>query len=160
MPAPVTITIQKGQFAAGLVSPLTAFDCQVASAAITPNVKNTTVKATFCADEAQGYGGTSWVIDLNVLQDWSDPDGICWFAFDNRGADVLFEVALTDDPAPGDANVTMNGTCTVTPIAFGGDAGTPLEGTAQWPVVGDPVKGPAAALLSSSSSSDADPDAE
>lgn len=144
MPTPTVITILSGRLRVGLVqTTLTAFDCQVVEATLTANPKLNTVPATFCAPESQAPASTGYQLDLNFLQDWSDPDGVCWFAFENDAALVYWELALDDAAAPDDADVTMHGTAYAVALGFGGAAGAPLQSTSTWPVIGKPVKGPA-----------------
>ena len=154
MPVPVTITVISGHLKVGLTAAaLDAFDCQLVTGTLTANPKLNTVKATFCSPESQAPAATGYQLDLNFLQDWSDPDGVCWFAFENDASLIYWELALDDPDATGD--VTMHGQAYAVALGFGGDAGVPLEASSTWPVVGKPVKGPTTgALVSSSSSSD------
>ena len=155
MPVPTSITIVSGHLKVGLTAAaLDAFDCQVVTATLTANPKLNTVKATFCSPESEAPAATGYQLDLNFLQDWSDPDGVCWFAFENDAALVYWELALTDDVAPDDANVTMHGQAYVVALGFGGDAGTPLESAATWPVLGKPIKGPSTGALAADAGAD------
>ena len=124
MPAATVITILSGKLSLGVDAlTMTAYDCQTVSAALTANAKLNTLAATFCAGESQTAAASGFDLVLTVLQDWSDPDGICWFAYDNDGQQAFFELALDDPEVAGD--VTMNGQVYVTALNFGGDAGTP-----------------------------------
>lgn len=142
MPVPTTITIVAGRFAAGTDSAaLTAWDCQTVGAVLTANANLQTVPATFCSPESQTPAATGYQLDLTILQDWTDPDGICWFAFDHDTEEVSWELSLdTGEGTPADA--FMHGTARVVALGFGGEAGTPLQSTVTWPVIGKPVKGP------------------
>jgi len=140
MPTPTTITIVSGRLAVGLTSDaLTAFDCQVVSAAVTANANLQTVKATFCSPESQVPAATGFELWLNFLQDWTDPAGVCWFSMDNDTAEVAWELSL--DAGDGTSEAIMHGMARVVALGFGGDAGTPLESSSVWPVIGKPTKG-------------------
>lgn len=141
MPAPTVITIIAGRLAVGLLdTALTAFDCQVVSAAVTANPNLQTVPATFCAPESQAPAATGFQLDLNFLQDWTNPDGVCWFSMDNDTAEVFWELSLDTADATGEA--IMHGKARVVAVGFGGDAGTPLQSSSTWPILGKPASGP------------------
>ena len=150
MTAPVVMTITAGTLAVGPEGgPLVQYDCQVVSAAVNPTPNMQTQKATFCAGETQVPGATGWELVVNVLQDWSaDATSFCWFSIDNDAQVVEWEVALQGGlTAPADAPVTMHGQAYCVPFPFGGDAGTPLEATQTWPIIGKPVQGPSTVTL-------------
>lgn len=154
MAAPTYITIIKGMLRVALdVADLAAYDCQVVSAALVANANLQTLPATFCSPEAQVPAATGYQLDLNFLQDWTDPAGISWFSFDNDTAQVAWELTLeTDEVVPIDA--IMHGDARVVAMSFGGDAGTPLQAAVTWPVIGKPAKGAYPASLAASAAVD------
>jgi len=110
------------------------YSCQVSSAAIngTPNLND--VPATFCAPAAQVPAATSWELVLTFLQDWTDPDGLSFFLFDNDTAEADFSVSLVDALAP-----VATGTCRLVAGPYGGDAGVPAVGTVNLPCQDKPT---------------------
>ena len=143
MAGPNTITIVKGQlrFAvsddAGGGTGLLDANCQTTSAAVnaTPNLQ--TVPATFCSPESQSPAATGWELAVTLLQDWEDPDGICWYVFDHDTELADWELALSDDQ-----DAIMHGQCRLVAASFGGDAGTVLTSQVTWPCTQKPSKGP------------------
>lgn len=161
MPVPIALTILQGTLRVGTTqAALDAFDCQVVEATLTANPKLNTVPATMCAPESQAAALTGFQLDLNVLQDWSDPAGVCWFAFDNDAAIVFWELSLDDAVSPAGDDTRMHGTAYCVPFGFGGAAGAPLQSTATWPIIGKPVKGPAPASLAADASTESSSYAE
>jgi hypothetical protein len=138
MPEPQVITIIEGHLRVGLSQEaLNDEQCQVTSAAVNASPNLVTVPATFCAPQSQRAARTSWELAVTALQDWEDPDGFSWWAKDHDTEEIFWELALTDDD-----DAIMHGKATVTALPFGGDAGTPLTGSATWPCTGEPEKGP------------------
>ena len=92
----MTVTlVTPGQFEVliGLVDPPTEdVTCDVASFDLQANPNTITVPASFCADGYDDVGSVSRALVLNVLCDWSDPDGLAWFLYDNSGAEGYVKV--------------------------------------------------------------------
>jgi len=132
----IVITNANVQFADDATGIATApdFQCQVISAAINANPNLQTVPATFCSGETQVPGQTGFELALTWLQDWTATAGLSEFAWDNDAAEKYFSISLDD--AVGSPIAT--GVCRVVAGAFGGDAGTPLQATATWPIIGKP----------------------
>ena len=139
MAAPTVMNIVTGHVRLGLTAAgVIDQQCQVTSAALnaTPNLQ--TVPATFCSAESQSPGATGFELVITVLQDWTNPSGLCWFLFDNDTKIAYWELAL-------DATLTspaiMNGQCYLVAPSFGGDAGTVLTSDVTLPVTAKPAKG-------------------
>jgi hypothetical protein len=110
------------------------FQCQVVSAAINANPNLQTVPATFCSGETQVPGQTGFELALNWLQDWTAPGGgLSKYAYDNDAMEKFFSLTLSDGTEP-----IATGTLRVVAGAFGGDAGTPLQTSTTWPIIGKP----------------------
>ncbi len=140
MPAATTITIIEGHLRLGLTeADVVARDCQLVSGAVTATPNLQTVPATFCAPETQTPAATGWSLVITVLQDWTDPDGVCWFLFDHDTELAVWELALNDDE-----DAILNGTCRLVAASFGGAAGAPLQSDVTLPVQAKPTKGPLA----------------
>lgn len=128
---------------AGDVTPGTgtgdAFECQVTSAAINANANLQTVPATFCAPESQAPAATGWELALSWLQDWTDADGLSFYAFANDTLSKFFSLTLNDQTTP-----VATGEVRIVAGAYGGDAATPLVATQTWPLVNKPTITPPA----------------
>jgi hypothetical protein len=143
MAAATVITIIKGTLKVGTSSPpTTAADCQIVSAALKANPVLNTLKATFCAGESQVAGQSGYELDITALQDWTLPTGFSQFCFANDAKVVYWELTLDGETTP-TPKAQLHGTAYCVAMDFGGDAGTPLEATLVWPVIGKPVAGPA-----------------
>ena len=110
------------------------YQCQVVEAAINANPNLQTVPATFCSGETQVPGQTGFELALNWLQDWTaDGGGLSFFAYTNDAAEMFFSLTLDTGTEP-----IATGVCRVVAGAFGGAAGTPLQTSATWPIIGKP----------------------
>lgn len=124
---------------AGLATTPQDPSCQVTSAAVTAVENSTDNPATMCdpaSTIALKSGGT---LDVSFKQDWSDPDGFCWFTDAHDAELQYFRFTMPTTPG-GDAAATgpgYEGQVTVRRATFGGDSGTVLVATASYPVVGD-----------------------
>lgn len=117
-----------------------AFECQVTSAAINANANLQTVPATFCAPESQAPAATGWELAVTWLQDWTDPNGLSYYAFANDTLTKFFSLTLNDQVTP-----VATGEVRIVAGAYGGDAATPLVATQTWPLVNKPTITPPAA---------------
>lgn len=147
MPVPVVMTIVAGRLAVSLTEPATAadliaYDCQTVSAKVTANASLQTVAATFCAPESQAPAATGYQLDITALEDWSaGATSFFAFAFENDTSLVYWELALDTGTTPIPDDVVMHGTAYCVALGFGGDAGTPLQDSVTWPIVGKPSIG-------------------
>ena len=151
-PTVIVVTNAKlmlGDTAADVVPPGTgtgdAFECQVTSAAInaTPNLQQ--VPATFCAPASQVPAATGFELAVTWLQDWTDPDGLSFYAFANDTLSKYFSLTLVGSTEP-----IATGQVRIVAGSYGGDAGTPLTTTQTWPCVNKPTITPPVAALSAS----------
>jgi hypothetical protein len=116
-----------------------AVECQVTSAIVTAQPKFNTIPATGCAGETQSPGLTGWQLELSWLQDWSagTPGGLSWFALQNDGKSVWFELT----PNSTDATKKLTGNAYCTAGSYGGEFGTgaPATSDATWPLIAAPT---------------------
>lgn len=116
-----------------------AVECQVTSAVVTASPNFNTIPSTGCAPASQSPGQTSWALDLAWLQDWTvgTPGGLSWFAFENDGRQVAFE--LTPDSADPTQSVTGDAFCVAG--SYGGTFGdgSASTATATWPLLAKPT---------------------
>lgn len=127
-----------GDASADVIPPGTAtgesFECQVTSAAINANANLQTVPATFCSAESQAPAATGWELALTWLQDWTDPDGLSFYAFENDTMSKYFSLTLEGSVEP-----IASGQVRIVAGSYGGDAATPLVATQTWPLVTKPT---------------------
>jgi hypothetical protein len=116
-----------------------AYECQLTSAAITPQPAFNTIPATGCAPATQSPGKTGWQLDMAWLQDWTASlGGLSGYAFTNDTAAKWFELTVDTVGAP---TVKATGQCYVVSGAYGGafGDGSAAPATATWPLLDKPV---------------------
>lgn len=87
---------------------------------------------TLSGDTIEPEEETSWTLDLGLIQDFDDADGLVEFARANAGDVVPFVLK------PNSGVLTYTGTVRVRPIKIGGAVASRLTSDASWPVIGDP----------------------
>lgn len=97
-----------------------AFECQIMEAKVQAAPTFQTIPATGCAGEVQSPGRTGYALAIQWLQDWSNPDGLSRYAFDNDTLPKWFEFTLDSLGAPA---TKMTGECYVVAGSFGGTLG-------------------------------------
>lgn len=132
---------------AGLVTAV-GFECQVTSVALTPAPQTDTLAATLCQAESDTAKPSKWTLELEILQDWTDPAGVSFFLYDNDAEEQEFSVSYSNDTPP-----VATGRCTVVAGQFLGAASGPLAGTASMPCIGKPVISKPTPLAQATSSS-------
>ena len=115
-----------------------AVECQTTSAVVTAQPNYQTIPSTGCNGATQSPGLSGWQLALAWLQDWNAaaPGGLSWFAFDNDGQEVWFE--LTPDKS--DAATKLTGQAFCAAGDYGGTFGDGSAGTATatWPLLAKP----------------------
>lgn len=123
---------------AGLTSG-TAYECQLTSAAITPQPVSNTIPATGCAPATTSPGRTGYQLDLAWLQDWTAAaGGLSGYAYNNDTLPKWFSLALDSVGAP---TVVATGQVYVVAGAYGGTFGdgSAAPATASWPCLDKPA---------------------
>lgn len=110
------------------------FECQVTSVTLTPSAVTDTLPATLCQGESDTVKSSKWNLDLEVLQDWTDPDGVSFYLYDNDAERAFFSVSHSGATAP-----IATGEVTIQSGAFLGAASGALTATVSLPCVGKPV---------------------
>jgi len=117
---------------------LTDYSCQVTRAEITStaNTTETTVPATFCQPESRASVpvASTFVLNLDILQDWTVAAGLSAWLFTNDATTQAFALYLD-----GEVNPVAKGLVVVTAGAFGGTPGQPLVATCTLNIQGYPV---------------------
>jgi hypothetical protein len=111
------------------------FECQLSRAEITDEPSTSSFQS-FCGEET--FSTSSYKLNLEGAQDWTDVDGICSIISTAYAADPVqeidFEVALGEPAA-----AWRSGQCKPTSdVSFGGSAGDPLAFTQVLDVIGTP----------------------
>lgn len=81
-------------------------------------------------------GDNSWRLAFTQIQDFTDPDGLIQYSWDNQGDEVPFTWAPR-----GAAGPSFAGTVQVWPIELGGDVNKRLTSDAEWTITsGKPAR--------------------
>jgi hypothetical protein len=126
---------------------LTDFSCQVTKAEInsSSNTTTTAVPATFCqpASEATVPVASSFTLDLDFLQDWTEAAGLSAYLFKNDATRQAFALYLK-----GNENPVATGEIIAQAGAFGGTPGEALTASVTLNIQGYPdIKDPTGASL-------------
>lgn len=78
---------------------------------------------------------TSWTLKVEAVQDFDDAAGFVNSAMTKAGDDVAF----TWRPGPAVTSPSYTGTVKVRAVDIGGDVGSRLTTSAEWPIQGTPV---------------------
>src|SRR5262245_51710015 len=116
---------------AGLATATTTFECQVTRAELVPEAQTQTLPATRCRGESDIASPSKWTLELEILQDWVDPDGVSFFLYENDSLAQWFSIAYDSAAAP-----VATGEVTVVASSFLGSSVGPLVGTASLPCKG------------------------
>jgi hypothetical protein len=124
----------------------TAYQCQVQNAKIVATANYQTVPATGCDGPSQSAGKTSFALQIQWLQDWTDAAGLSKYAYDNDASVKWVEFQL-DAAIP---EVVATGPVTITCGSYGGNFGDGTHADSDqmtWPYQQKPdITAPAAAL--------------
>jgi hypothetical protein len=114
-----------------------AFECQITSAALTPQPQYNTIPATGCAGATQSPGRTGWQLDLAWLQDWGSDPSMSAYAYAHDALPVWYELELDSIGLPGEK---ATGQAYATAGAYGGTFGdgSAATATATWPALAAP----------------------
>lgn len=122
------------------------FACQAINVRLTPAHDTTTqtddVIETLCGDTTTPTTDvtitTTWNLNVEAIQDFSDPDGFVQFCLDHNQEVVPFTWK------PNATAPTFSGDCRVLAVEMGGEVNRRLTTSAELPVVGDLTVTPAA----------------
>ena len=112
---------------------------QVSACTLTPNVNSTDGVPTLAVPEPPPETKTDYSLDGDAINDFTDPQGLSLYCFDNDGLEMAFVwVPITAD------GTSLAGNLIVRAFPIGGKPGEMLQTTFSWPVVGKPTWTPGA----------------
>lgn len=128
---PIVISKQKtGTLTLG-TAPGTDFSCQPTAVKITTAKNVEEGQETLCGDTEPDTVTYDKTLELTVIQDWSDPDGLIAYSHEHEGEVVPFTWA----PAGATGGPTYSGTVQVDPLDIGGDVAARLTSDGAWAIV-------------------------
>jgi hypothetical protein len=118
-----------------LGSPLVEFGTQIANVTLEPSQDEEDGTPTLAEPDPAAEISEAWALTGEAIQDFEEPTGFVNYCFDNALTIVDFE--FTPNTAAG---VKYTGECRLVSVPIGGDAGTQITSTFEFPVVGTPVR--------------------
>lgn len=121
---PGTLTLDAQEFAA-----------QAAAVKLTPSVDSTDGTPTLAEPDPAPLSEVSWALNIDAIQDFTDPAGLVNYLMDN----VLAEVPFTWTPLTADGT-SYAGTVQIIPMEVGGDVAVQVVTSVELPVIGTPTR--------------------
>jgi len=111
------------------------FNTQAAAVRLTPSVDSADGTPTLAVPDPAPESSVSWALNIDAIQDFTEPAGLVNYLMDNALSEVAFEwVPLTSD------GVMYAGTVQIVPIEIGGDVAVQVVTSVELPVVGEPTR--------------------
>lgn len=123
-----------GKFVIGESADLTAFDSQVLSITLEPDVDTGDAQVVLSGETAPGDRTESWNLTGTLLSDFGSEDSLVEFCFTNRGQQKPFK--FTPSTASGKE---ISGELTIEAVSIGGDVGETPEPDFEFALVGPPI---------------------
>lgn len=121
------------------------FSTQAAAVKLTPSTNSEDGTPTLATPDPAPLTTIAWALNVDAIQDFTEPAGFVNYLMDNALAEVPFE--WVPDSADG---VAYSGTVQIVPIEIGGDVAVQVVTSVELPIVGEPTRVDAAARASSS----------
>lgn len=136
------------------VAPAVDFSCPPTNVRLEPTHDETgDAVETLCGDTLSPDTTTSWSLMGTAIQDFDDPDGLVWYAYDHNGETVDFAWQ------PNTGATKWVGKVTVRALVIGGDVNTRITSDFEWPATDLVPTKPTALMAMTASSSSAKADA-
>jgi hypothetical protein len=128
--------------------------CQFTHARLVTTANSQEIPETGCAPPSTTYSASSWALEVNFLQDYTEPTGIVLWSYDHDAETVFFELYPNGDVI---GEVMFAGQCTVSALPIGGDVGPVLAtDNATWPCPDKPTHSLVAAAGTAAAESEAE----
>lgn len=125
--------------------PANEFNTQAAAVRLTPSVESEDGTPTLAVPAPAPNTTVSWALNVDAIQDFTEPAGFVNYLQDNALDEQLFEWVPQDTDG-----VAYSGTVQLVPIEIGGDVAVQVVTSVELPVVGEPTRTDAATRAGSS----------
>jgi len=116
---------------------------QLANVVLTPTIDSTDGTPTLANPDPLPEESESWALEGSAIQDWELVAGFVNYCFDHSGEEIAFVwTPLTAD------GTKWSGTCKVSSVPVGGDAGVQITADFSFPVAGKPTRVPGTLVAS------------
>lgn len=119
------------------------FSYQAAAVRLTPDVSSEDGTPTLAVPEPAPDTTVSWALNIDAIQDFTNPTGLVNFLMDN----ALAEVDFVWTPLTSDAT-SYGGTIQVVPMEIGGDVAVQTITSVELPLIGQPNRTDGVAMAS------------
>jgi hypothetical protein len=111
------------------------FNTQASAVRLTPSVNSEDGTPTLAEPDPAPESSIDWALNIDAIQDFTEPAGLVNYLMDNALAEVPFEwTPLTAD------GVIYSGTVQIVPMEVGGDVAVQVVTSVELPVVGEPTR--------------------
>lgn len=115
--------------------PTNEFNTQTSAVRLTPAVESEDGTPTLAVPEPAPNTSIAWALNIDAIQDFTEPAGLVNYLFDNQLDEQLFEwVPDTPDGAK------WAGTVQLVPMEIGGDVAVQIVTSVELPLVGAPTR--------------------
>jgi hypothetical protein len=115
--------------------PTTEFSTQASAVRLTPSVESEDGTPTLAVPDPAPLSTISWALNVDAIQDFTEPTGFVNYLMDNALDEQFFEwVPLTPDATK------YKGKLQIVPIEIGGDVAVQVVTSVELPLVGDPTR--------------------
>jgi len=115
--------------------PANDFSTQASAVRLTPSVDTTDGTPTLATPDPAPLSEISWALNVDSIQDFTEPAGFVNYLMDNALDEQLFE--WVPDTADG---AKYAGTVQILPIEIGGDVAVQVVTSVELPLVGAPTR--------------------
>ena len=113
----------------------TEFGTQASAVRLTPDVSSEDGTPTLAVPEPAPNTTIAWALNIDAIQDFTEPAGLVNYLMDNALDEVPFEWT------PNSADATKYaGTVQIVPMEIGGDVAVQVVTSVELPVVGTPTR--------------------
>jgi hypothetical protein len=111
------------------------FNTQAAAVRLTPTVNSEDGTPTLAVPDPPPLSTIDWALNIDAIQDFTEPAGLVNYLMDNALSEVPFE--WVPDTVDGTA---YSGTVQIVPIEIGGDVAVQVVTSVELPMVGAPTR--------------------
>jgi hypothetical protein len=111
------------------------FNTQASAVRLTPSVESEDGTPTLAVPEPAPESTITWALNIDAIQDFTEPAGLVNYLMDN----ALAEVPFVWTPLTSDGTV-YEGTVQIVPMEIGGDVAVQVVTSVELPVVGTPTR--------------------
>jgi hypothetical protein len=126
--------------------PANDFSTQASAVRLTPSVDSEDGTPTLAEPEPAPLASVSWALNIDSIQDFTEPAGLVNYLMDNALAENLFE--WVPDSVDG---AKYAGTVQIIPMEVGGDVAVQVVTSVELPLIGTPTRTDGTGAAASSS---------